>query len=758
MKPIGTRRASAWLLATACAAGCPAHAGAAVRAIQSFHAVAAPKPPSADPALNDPAWKAGSFPDSSFQDLTTRAPAPLATHVWMLYDSQNVYVAFHAAQRGLPIVATQTNNDVGFGSDDFVGVGLDTSGAGTNVYYFETTPNGVHYEQANENARFAPRWVSAAQRSGDGWNAVLIIPLSVLRIHGGSPQTWRINFIRSVASTGEHYTWAYDGIMQDGPIGNGWPNFTDQRFWPAWTGITLGTNAHFSRPKPRAELYGLASAGRDRNIFQQGSGVFLPEQVRMAGVDLSYPLTNTINFVGTFSPDFSNVEIDQQTIAPQEFRRQLLEYRPFFAQGAPFINANAAQIGPDLVFYSPQVGPFDRGEKVEGTFGDQSFGVMNFRGYNEVANETFDDVAYGYKHALPDRTFLYWADGVLAHHSVGGSDATTEFGAAARNLKTGFVTAIDYAIERGSWLPQGIAHSATGFVDVHKPNYEILLSYQGISPTYNPIDGFTAAADERGFLASFNTNGAMRGVKNFALFLNADRFLDASGAVHQADFDVNLNATFKNGFSIDGGGPQIGELRSYAAGNPAAAGQRCSDPALPRTIFSGYPGYFCGRNDTYNLMVIPIGYRDGTPAPVDATAQFGRFGYGLIGPRDTGPDYLHLYSIATSRPIGKMFTVGVEYDGSYERGIASGLLDSQFLRRITVGANLGHDENLTISLRAINGTGGFAVPGVNLAAAYHRRFRNGDELFVNFGTPAAPYTLDRTIVKYLFRFGGEAGT
>ena len=184
----------------------------------------------------------------------------------MLYDNTNLYVAFHAEQRGTPITATQTTNDVGFGTDDFVGVGIDTSGAGSNIYFFETTPRGVRYEQASENVRYRPLWQSAAAIQGDSWNAVLIIPLSAMRIHGGSPQSWRINFFRSVAAPSERYTWAYDGVMQDLQVSNGWPLFTEARFWPSWTGIT-GVSARAAMPKPHVEIFALESIGRDRKLF-----------------------------------------------------------------------------------------------------------------------------------------------------------------------------------------------------------------------------------------------------------------------------------------------------------------------------------------------------------------------------------------------------------------------------------------------------------------------------------------------------------
>jgi len=63
-----------------------------------------------------------------------------------------------------------------------------------------------------------------------------------------------------------------------------------------------------------------------------------------------------------------------------------------------------------------------------------------------------------------------------------------------------------------------------------------------------------------------------------------------------------------------------------------------------------------------------------------------------------------------------------------------------------------------MSLRSISGNGGFASPGLNLAAAFHQRFRNNSEVFVNYGTPAANTTIQRWIVKYLVRIGSGAGT
>jgi len=737
-------------------------AEAVVAATQSFQAAPAAHPLPLDPSLSDPLWATGALPEGAYQNLTTRQRAPFKTSVDVLYDSANLYVAFHAEQDSVPITATQTANDVGFGIDDFVGIGIDTSGNASQVYFFETTPRGVKYEQASENARYRPQWQAAAKVVGTAWNAVLIIPLKAMRISAQS--TWRINLLRGIAAVGEHYTWAYDGVMSDAPSGQ-WPiaTYTDARFWPSFAGLKIAGGAGAVRPRPHLEIYGLSSSGQNRNLFAQSNGTFLPETVRNAGLDLTYPLTNTINFVGTANPDFSNVEIDQQTIAPQEFRRALQEYRPFFAQGANFINPNVAPyggfIGPqNLVFYSPSVGPFDRGAKIEGTFGKQSFGILNFRGYDQVSGNEFDDVAYGFKHALPDRTFLYWADGVLAHHSVSGSDSTNEAGIAGRNLKTGFVWALSQAFENGSWVPSpGFARSFNGFVDVHKPFYETLIGYNDISPNYNPIDGFTTLSDLRGFNFFFSPQGSTRALKNWNIFAYADRFFDRSGAVHQADTQLFVNATFKNGFSLNGVGPAVGLLRSYALDDPGRTDPvthariypgGCADPNLPFGSFTGYPNYFCGRSDRFNLLQVAVGYRDGTPRPLDFLFAEGPF----------GANFTHLYQLTTSRPLGTRYSISAEYDGTVERSLATGAFQSQWLRRITLGETLGPDSNISFSLRTISGLGGFATPGVNFSASYHRHFLTGNDLYINFGTPASTTTLNRLIVKYVLRVGGGAGT
>lgn len=702
-----------------------------------------------DGTLAEPIWN-GAQAAKGFYNLTTRRPASpdTATSAFIVYTSDTLYVGFACTQT-LPITENQTTNGVGEETDDQVEVNIDTSGNGSRVYTFKTTPRGVRYQSSSESDRFDPSWRAAAARGRDGWSVVLAIPLRALRA-GSSP--WRVNFQRRIAANDEEFSWVYDPNMS-GP--------DDSRYWPTVTGLRLGPIS--TRPPPHADIYGLGSFGLDKNLFAQPDGSFAYQKQRDYGVDVTYPFTNTLALVGTANPDFSNVEVDQQTIAPQQFQRVLSEYRPFFAQGSSYLTPDAhSNVGgsEDEIFYSPSIGTFNWGAQIEGTAKSASIGLL------DVGGPGFADQAFGFEQRTPDQSFGYSVDGVLAHHTQDGSsvtpcfgtilvcrDDTYDLGLSGQSSSTGLSERIAYASESGDFVSDpGLAHSLALNLGESRQYYDVFFHYDDIGPSYAPVDGYTLLNDLRGpgiFTDANGTGEKGSSIKTWSAFAGGDRDLDHSGQVRFAQWYGGFNLDLQNKVSFDA--------------NLFDSEQRTSD---------GYPTYAQSQTLPYDQTSVGLNYARDSASPIALTYSFGPFATLCSQPLSTttpnplfcgpypnlyAPFYLQQLQSSVTHQLSTHLSVSAELDGSDERP-PLGPSDGQWLRRFSIGENVSPNATISVGLRSISGTGGFAEPGLNLAASFHDRFPQGNELFCAFGSPAASVTLDRVIVKYIIHFGGGTGT
>jgi hypothetical protein len=643
---------------------------------------------------------------SNFYDFTLRAPAAFATTAYLFYDDKALYVAFHCVQSGTKISAAQQVDHAGVGSDDHVSLDIDTSTTGARVYQFRVNPLGVHDESSSENARYAPSWRSTAlvEPNGD-YDVLMTIPLYVIRAQAKSLQSWRFNFERFVASRNSDLTWAYDPAMQ---------SVLSTQYWPLLTNIRISASA--TRPKPQANVYGLQSIGTDRGVFQNGIGNFQQTAPRMVGVDLTYPITNTLALVGTIDPDFSNVEQDQTITLPSEFQPLYTEYRPFFAQGAQYVNA-VPQIGAfpgaaNLLFYTPDIGIFDRGAKLEGTVGQSALGLMN------IVGPALNDTALGYGYTTPDQSFSASTESIFANHS-GSRDDVSSFGFTRQNVHSGESTQFEYAHEGdGSALDAHDLNLSEGLKNQH---FDATVFLKDTSPGYDPVDGYTPVNDERGwntFLGYNGTGSKNSAVSAYSVSLLADRFVSHLGGPRQADANIQYQWQFKNLISVSGFfGPSELEV----------------SPGLVQW---------------FNTRQVQLGYGVSTPQPLTATYNWGPF----------AGTYQQQISLSDTRVFGS-YNARFDYSINVEHPLpGQSALNSQAFRRIAVTKSLGRESSVGFALRSINGTGGLASPGVNLSMLYQQRFTNQDYLYLEYGSAAAPQTLHRMILKYVFHAGGDSGT
>jgi hypothetical protein len=675
-------------------------------------AVKAAQPPPFDARLTDPIWQT-AVEARDFENFTVLRAASAPTIAFLLYDDRNLYVGFRCTQSGTPIVAAQTIDNGSVAGDDHVTIWIDPSGNGARTYSFSASPRGVRSETSSENARYAPPWSVKTQVADGNYSVMMVIPLSDIRASGS--RRWRINFERYTAALNEDDTWAFQ---------NAQTSVSSPQYWPTLSGIQIAGSA--THPKPYADIYGLASAGSQHNIFEDGIGEFQPTAARNAGIDATIPFTSTLAFVGTLNPDFSNVEEDQTTIAPQEFQKAYAEYRPFFAQGAQYIDTlpQPSLVGSaNTMFYTPSIGIFNRGLKVEGTSGRNAVGVLN------VVGPDVDDNAFGYAYAVPDNSFTASTEGVLANHD-GTLDNTYGVAFTQTNPHSGQFTQLQAQSESGSLVTTpGTAQTFILDEGLRNQHFVVQGLYDDIGPEYAPIDGYTAINDLKGVGTSVEYLGVgpkTSPIQSYSVTMFADRYFDGDNNVRQADINGFFTLNFKNLLSVTGfAGPS--ELRTYQ---------------------QGYPYYVDGQTDWYNRRQLTLNYAASSSSPIQVSYTYGPF----------GGYYVQQTGAALSHVVGP-YSVSLTYDGNIERLQAgSPIIDSQWLRDLTFSRSFGRDASVALSYRNINGTGGFATPGANLAMLYQQRFANQDMLYLEYGTPAAVATLHRFIAKYVFHVGGGTGT
>jgi hypothetical protein len=280
----------------------PQFALAATDGTYAIAAVPVTTAPRLDGTLNDPAWQKAAHVELGW-DFTYRRPAEERTDAYLLMDSHYLYVAF-VAQQAEPITATQRTNDNPLGADDVVRVYLWPGGDQGFEYGFASNPIGTRYAFSSENTAFAPAWQSVAKTQAHGYTVTERIPLAVMRSDGRG--TWRVQFDRRVEDANTLYEWAH-ADAQGG---------TDSSLY---TGYLDGMQsvAKSTRTKPRLQLYTLGEMAANS---AGGS-------TSRMGADFAVPITPTASFLGTLHPDYSNVELDQQTIAPTAFQRRFQEVR-----------------------------------------------------------------------------------------------------------------------------------------------------------------------------------------------------------------------------------------------------------------------------------------------------------------------------------------------------------------------------------------------------------------------------------------------
>jgi hypothetical protein len=517
-------------------------------------------------------------------------------------------------------------------------------------------------------------------------------------MRGDGRNTWRVQVDRRVRDSNELFEWAHNAAQ-------GSPDAV------IYTGYLQGMQvaARAARTKPRLGIYGLGEAAASS---AGGS-------TSRVGADLSIPITQTSSFIGTFHPDYSNVELDQQTISPTAFARRYNEVRPFFTQGSQFYNdLNCNDCFNYPVLYTPGIPTPREGYALEGKEGQYTYG--SFDAIGDWRNDDAQSIQWRSEDRSDSLDFQRVAVDMPGVHDV------AQYLQPVIGNAHNFSAYATFGDENGSLVTNaGEGRYREYGINLYTPKQGLYAAYHDIGSQYAPIDGFNQINDVHGptvFATKEFDFSPASFVQSVIVSNDWGMLHDRAGIVndaYEAPF-VALQTRNQWFLGVSGG---YGYVR-----------------------FPGQPGGYNNQNG----VSLTYGMNSSTPSGVSYNA--GRFGAG----------YLHSTDLNASIKVARLGTLSAEtFETSDDLGGAKPL--TQWLERVSFGYQIGAGQSVALGWRRIIGTSPpfFSTPVfgdfTNLSAAYYRRW-DGNELYFAFGDPSQLNTRHAVILKVIRYIGAEKGT
>jgi hypothetical protein len=420
-------RAAALLFSTALAAS------AAADDRPQIEPVRASVPPAIDGRLDDAVWQAPALPET---DWLTYNPLngdhiPQRTEVRVAYDDRYLYFSFRCIDPEPARVRGTLSRRDNVWNDDWVGLSLDSVGNGQQSYDLFVNPLGVQGDilntpSAGENSAPDFVWDSAGQRTEQGYEAEIRVPLTTVRFVSGTDVKMNVLFWRRVSRLGMSVSWP------DVPAGR---SFMERQ-------ATMVMH-DLRRPLTLEVIPSATYARRETRVSERGFGPAFSDP--NFGGSVKYGITSSSTVEGTINPDFSQVESDAfQVSVNQRFPLFFSEKRPFFMEGLGTFEL--AAVGGDAIMRTAVhtrriVDPF-WGFKSTGSQGRVGFALL--AAGDEAPGRALDD---GVNPFLGDRKEFYIARGQYSLGPVsyvGGIATDTELGAGHNRVAGG-----DFSIKHG---------------------------------------------------------------------------------------------------------------------------------------------------------------------------------------------------------------------------------------------------------------------------------------------------------------------
>ena len=654
----------------------------------------------------DATW-AGAVKGSTAFDFTNRRAASQPATVFVAQDATGIDVAFIVPQKQTVDAATLTNGPA-VQNDDNVGVFISPQGTQGFSYDFYANARGARTQTSSENTAYTPTWVAAGRVVAPGYCVTMHIPFAILRT-GGSTK-WRVQFARFQVASNSVDLWSYSSLATSP---------SDPTFFGTLTGVAadLKGSDTTKRPAPRFQPYAL---GVGRSSFSGGS-------TSQVGLDMAVPITPTASFVGSFHPDYSNVETDQQTISPTAFPRQYQEVRPFFTQvGNEFDNYFGCMSCP-LTIYTPAIPTFRQGYGVEGAQGPISFSGFDTSGSGrtDIANAidlSKSSTANSYSLTLQR----------VSVDTPGFVDDVSAVTSGYFDQRSHILVYGNYGRDSGTFVtdPAQANYSEIG-AGYKTANTVFIAAHQFVGAQYNPVDGFVQQNDIGGYESYAQhtfTFPARSRLQDVAVDFNVSKFWNHLAQPAQSNAGYQVNVDLKDRFALHVFQQSsfvltsAGEYLPFSDGNGAAILYN-SASNYPVGLVYNAGAYYHGRAESWQLF-------DTAPVTRKVSLSIN----------------LSENSYAAQRIVEPSFR--------------------QWLNSGSVNWQISRDASFSLGARRINGVSlqnSFATPDYtplfanNLSAAFHY-LHGHNEFYLVYGDPNSLVTTPAIFFKWIFYAGAEKGT
>jgi hypothetical protein len=319
-----------------------------------------------DGSIDEAAWEKALAIELEYEFMPgDNTPAPVRTTVLLTYDKHSLYVAFRCFDPDPAAIRAHLRDRDDLGSDDWVGVVLDTFNDERRSFNFSSNPLGSQLDmietEEDEDTNWDAIWNSAGRITAWGYSVEMAIPFNQLRFQrSGGPQTWGFDAVRYYPRSQVHQIGSF-------------PRDRANNCYLCQALKIAGFQG--AGPGRNIELAPTFTASRteERSDFPSGRLEAKDSQAEI-GLNTRWGITPSMALNFSANPDFSQVEADAlQLDVNRPFEIFYPEKRPFFTEGVDFF-----QTSIDAVYTRMMRNP-DWGLKISGKEGSNTIGAYVVR-------------------------------------------------------------------------------------------------------------------------------------------------------------------------------------------------------------------------------------------------------------------------------------------------------------------------------------------------------------------------------------------